>query len=158
MRFLVLAALTASAAALAMAFPSGARAEEGPVISGPFSHDNLSIYFIHGKSAPGPAPLTLQEALAKESVRVAETGSVNELKIENLGDEDVYIQSGDIVKGGRQDRVLTASFILPKKSGSRAHRVLLRGAWPLEQTRRRGRKQVCEAPPTPFHRARRNSP
>ncbi len=118
MRFLVLAALTVSAAALAIAFPSGARAEEGPVISGPFSHDNLSIYFIHGKSAPGPAPLTLQEALAKESVRVAETGSVNELKIENLGDEDVYIQSGDIVKGGRQDRVLTASFILPKKSGA----------------------------------------
>jgi hypothetical protein len=119
MRFLVLAALTASAAVLAIAFPSrAAHAQEGPVITGPFSHDNLSIYFVHGKSAPGPAPLTLQEALAKESVRVAETGSVNELKIENLGDEDVYIQSGDIVKGGRQDRVLTASFILPKKSGA----------------------------------------
>jgi hypothetical protein len=51
-------------------------------------------------------------------VRVEETGSVNELKIENLGDEDVYIQSGDIVKGGRQDRALTVSFILPKKSGA----------------------------------------
>jgi hypothetical protein len=55
--------------------------------------------------------------MAKGAVRVVETGSVNELKIENLGDEDVYIQSGDIVKGGRQDRVLTVSFILPRKSG-----------------------------------------
>jgi hypothetical protein len=55
--------------------------------------------------------------MAKGTVRVAETGAVNELKIENLGDEDVFIQSGDIVKGGRQDRVLTVSFVLPRKSG-----------------------------------------
>jgi hypothetical protein len=122
MRFLVLAAVAASAASFALAFPGRARAEAPasppPEISGPFTHGNLSIYFVHGQSAPGPVPLTLQEALAKESVRVDETGSVNELKIENLGDEDVYIQSGDIVRGGRQDRVLTTSFILPKKSGA----------------------------------------
>ncbi|HKA02373.1 MAG TPA: DUF6569 family protein, partial [Candidatus Solibacter sp.] len=30
---------------------------------------------------------------------------------------DVYVQSGDIVKGGRQDRVLTTDFILPAHSG-----------------------------------------
>jgi hypothetical protein len=62
-------------------------------------------------------PLTLQEALAKGSVRVVETGEVNELKVENTGDDDVFIQSGDIVKGGQQDRVLTMSFVLPPKSG-----------------------------------------
>jgi hypothetical protein len=122
MRFLVLAAVAASAASFALAFPGRALAEApaspAPEISGPFTHGNLSIYFVHGKNAPGPVPLTLQEALAKESVRVDETGAVNELKIENLGDEDVYIQSGDIVRGGRQDRVLTASFILPKQSGA----------------------------------------
>ncbi len=55
--------------------------------------------------------------MAKGTVRVVETGSVNELRIENSGDEDVFIQSGDIVKGGRQDRVLTVSFVLPQKSG-----------------------------------------
>ena len=55
--------------------------------------------------------------MAKGTVRVAETGSVNELRIENTGDEDVYVQSGDMVKGGRQDRVLTVSFVLPRKSG-----------------------------------------
>ena len=72
---------------------------------------------MHGPSAPGPVPLTLQEALAKGSVRVIETGEVNELKVENTGDEDMFIQSGDIVKGGKQDRVLTMSFVLPPKSG-----------------------------------------
>jgi ARG and Rhodanese-Phosphatase-superfamily-associated Protein domain len=94
-----------------------ALAEPPTRISGPYSHENLAVYFIHGKSAPGPVPLTLQEALEKGSVRVLETGAVNELKIENTGSENVFIQSGDIVKGGRQDRVLTMSFVLPPKSG-----------------------------------------
>jgi hypothetical protein len=118
MRFLVLAAAAVSAVCIGVAPPRQVWAEAAPQVTGPFAHGNLAIYFVHGQSAPGPVPLTLQEALAKETVRVDETGSVNELRIENLGDEDVYIQSGDIVKGGRQDRVLTVSFIMPKKSGA----------------------------------------
>src|SRR5690606_1035393 len=42
---------------------------------------------------------------------------VNELKIENAGEKEVFIQAGDIVKGGRQDRVLTVSLVLPPRSG-----------------------------------------
>lgn len=87
-------------------------------ISGPHTHENLSVYFIHGTSADGPVPLTLQEALDKGSVRVLETGEVNELKVENVGEEEIFIQSGDIVKGGKQDRVLHLSFVLPPKSGA----------------------------------------
>ncbi len=116
MRFKLFAASAATAAVLGLA-SSPARAENAPVITGPVSHANLAIYFIHGQSAPGPVPLTLQEAMAKKTVRVIETSSVNELKIENTSEEDVYIQSGDMVKGGRQDRVLTVSFVLPGKSG-----------------------------------------
>ena len=62
-------------------------------------------------------PLTLDEALAKGAVKVHETGNVNELQIENLGTDEVFVQSGDIVKGGQQDRVLTVSLLLPPKSG-----------------------------------------
>ncbi len=116
MRFMLLAALTGVAAVFGLP-PGEAHAEGAPAITGPFSHANLAIYFIHGQSAPGPVPLTLQEAMAKGTVRVVETSSVNELKIENAGEEDVYVQSGDMVKGGRQDRVLTVSFVLPRKSG-----------------------------------------
>ena len=81
------------------------------------SHANLAVYFVHGVSAGGAVPLTLQEALAKGSVQVIETGRVNELQIENTGSEQVFIQAGDIVKGGKQDRVLTVSFLLPANSG-----------------------------------------
>jgi hypothetical protein len=118
MRIIMFTALAATASVFSAVLPGFARAATtGPVISGPFVHENLAIYFVHGASPLGAVPLTLQEAMAKGTVRVVETGSVNELRIENLGDEDVFIQSGDIVKGGRQDRVLTVSFVLPRKSG-----------------------------------------
>ena len=87
-------------------------------ISGPYVHDNLAIYLIHGASARGPVPLTLDEALTKGAVRVNETGTVSQLTIENLSNEEIFIQSGDIVKGGKQDRVLTTSTILKPKSGA----------------------------------------
>ncbi len=41
--------------------------------------------------------------MAQGRVRVDETGSVNQLTIENLGCEEVFVQAGDIVKGGKQD-------------------------------------------------------
>jgi hypothetical protein len=116
MRLLSALAAILTAAPL-LAVVTSARAEESPRISGPFTHSNLSVYFVHGASASGPAPLTLQEALEKDAVEVIETGSVNELQIRNKGDEEIFIQSGDIVKGGRQDRVVTVSFVLPPKSG-----------------------------------------
>ncbi len=86
-------------------------------VTGPISHRNLSIYFVHGTSEPGPVPLTLQEAMKMAAVRVHETGHVSRLAIENTSDKEVFVQSGDIVKGGKQDRVLTMSLLLPPKSG-----------------------------------------
>ena len=108
-----------AAAALATVGASGgaAFADPGMRISGPHVHANLAVYFVHGVSAGGAVPLTLQEALAKGQVQVVETGRVNELQIENTGAEQVFIQAGDIVKGGKQDRVLTVSFLLPPNSG-----------------------------------------
>jgi len=111
--------VTPLAVAFAMAGAAGgaARADQGMRVSGPFVHDNLAIYLVHGASVAGPVPLTLQEAVAKGQVQVSETGRVNELEIENTGSQSVFIQAGDIVKGGRQDRVLTVSFLLPANSG-----------------------------------------
>jgi hypothetical protein len=63
-------------------------------------------------------PLTLQEALAKGAVKVQETGSVNALTVENTGKDEVFVQAGDIVKGGQQDRVLSVDLLLPPRSGA----------------------------------------
>lgn len=112
--FVTLAA--AFTAPLWMSWVSSAHADNIR-ITGPVVHANLALYFIHGTSAPGKVPLTLEEALAKGVVKVHETGNVNTLSIENLGDDEVFVQSGDLVKGGQQDRALTVSLLLPPKSG-----------------------------------------
>jgi hypothetical protein len=117
MRFFTIAPLLAAAVATFVAGARPAAAEESLRMTGPHVHANLAVYFVHGASAAGPVPLTLQEAVAKGTVQVVETGHVNELQIENTGADEVFVQAGDIVKGGRQDRVLTVSFLLPPKSG-----------------------------------------
>ncbi len=88
-------------------------------ITGPAVHDNLAVYLLHGKDTlGGKIYLTLQEALDQKVVIVHETGEVNELSIENVSpDKDVFVQSGDIVKGGRQDRTIAQDFICAPKSG-----------------------------------------
>jgi hypothetical protein len=96
----------------------------------PVTHENLSVYFVRGQSATGPVPLTLQEAILKGSVNVHETGQVNELIIENTGTDDVFVQAGDIVKGGKQDRVLTVSLLIPSGAGK-----IPIGAYCVEQGR-----------------------
>ena len=91
---------------------------DGYRLSGPYTHKNLSIFLIHSKTTTRTKSfLTLQEALEQKKVVVYETQSVNELAIENLSSEDVYVQSGDIVKGGQQDRMIGVDLIVPPKSG-----------------------------------------
>ena len=119
MRLALLAAVsTAPLVMFSLVGLGDAQTSGGVRVSAPIVHENLAIYFIHGKSAPGKAPLTLDEALAKGAVTVRETSNVNQLEIENLGAEEVFVQSGDIVKGGKQDRTLMVSLVLPPKSGS----------------------------------------
>ena len=88
-------------------------------LSGPFTHKNLTIYLIHGKDKiNGFNILTLPEALEQKKVIVHETSNVNELSIENVSDQEVFVQAGDIVKGGKQDRCLAVDMIVPPKSGN----------------------------------------
>ncbi|MEQ1763731.1 MAG: DUF6569 family protein [Pyrinomonadaceae bacterium] len=88
-------------------------------ISEPFTHKNLTIFLIHGADASSNKDLiTLEEALKMKIFKVYETEDVNELLVENISPKyDVFIQSGDIVKGGKQDRVLAISVIIPRNSG-----------------------------------------
>src|SRR5687768_10623897 len=88
-------------------------------VSAPYSHKNLTIYLIHGKNQTSKTNiLTLQEAMERRILRVYETSDVNELEVENISKGfDVFIQSGDIVKGGKQDRILAVSIIIQARSG-----------------------------------------
>jgi hypothetical protein len=87
-------------------------------LEGPFTKGNLTVFLIHGKDRiKGQTFITLQEALVQKKVIVRETREVNELTIQNISSEEVYVQSGDIVKGGQQDRMMAVDLILPPRSG-----------------------------------------
>lgn len=87
-------------------------------LEGPFTQGNLTVFLIRGKDRiKGRTFITLQEALVQKKVIVRETRSVNELSIENISGDEVYVQAGDIVKGGAQDRMLGVDLILPARSG-----------------------------------------
>jgi hypothetical protein len=98
-------------------------------VSGPYSHEGLSILLVHHNAptwtqgrikASTLRYLTLEQALNQKKVVVHETSQVNELAVENNSADAVFIQVGDIVKGGNQDRMITNDFILPPHSGKLA--------------------------------------
>ena len=84
--------------------------------SGPFTHGNLSVFFIHGPDAMpdgmnGQKVITLQEAVAQNLATVHDSGF--SLAVDNRSNMPLFIQGGDIVKGGNQDRVLPYDYLIP---------------------------------------------
>src|SRR6059036_828776 len=88
--------------------PPSAAASEQVRVSELLTHDNLTVFFVHGPDAVADAKVaTLQEALEAGWAVVHETGDVNQLAVENRStDTELFIQEGDIIKGGRQDRLI----------------------------------------------------
>jgi hypothetical protein len=86
-------------------------------LTGPYVYQNLAIFAVHDHDpAHHQEILTLEEGLAKKVVTIEEVGQVNRLVASNKGKTSVYLQSGDIVKGGQQDRVLQHDTLLPPGS------------------------------------------
>lgn len=106
-----------SAIAAPQASPPQAAVKAQINVSGPYCSQNLAVYLIRGpQKLKGPI-LTLEEALAKKQVIVEETSDVNRLSIQNLSNSPVFLQSGDIVRGGKQDRAVQFDMMLQPKSG-----------------------------------------
>ena len=96
---------------------SSQSAESEYRISSPYVYKNLTVFLIYGQDKiTGKRWLTLQEALVQRKVIVYETKEVNELSIRNVSNEEVYVQAGEIVKGGKQDRMLGVDLIVPPHS------------------------------------------
>jgi hypothetical protein len=122
--FVLTLGVVLTAAMLSMGVLLSARAQGGGMqagdyrLTGPYTHKNLTIFLVHGKNViKSKSFLTLQEALVQKKVVVYETQSVNELSIQNFSSQDVYVQAGEIVKGGQQDRMIGVDLIVPPRSG-----------------------------------------
>ena len=82
----------------------------------PVRYGQLSLYLITGKPHAGkPGQLeTLSESMEGKTGVVVETGNVNQLAVKNQSNKrGIYINSGDIVKGGNQDRTLAYDLWVP---------------------------------------------
>jgi hypothetical protein len=88
-------------------------------LSGPYRHDNLSLYLVHGDDRPDPGieVLSLSAGMKGKQVVVHETDNVNRLTVVNKSDRHVFLQAGDIVRGGKQDRIIVNDLLLPPQSG-----------------------------------------
>ena len=78
-----------------------------------FTYANLRLYPIRARETftqyfkDMGKYTTLKEAINKKKVLITEKGTggnVNTLLIENVSKDTVYIMSGEVVKGGQQDR------------------------------------------------------
>jgi cytoskeletal protein CcmA (bactofilin family) len=106
--------VSAVLASTAWSYFGGAAVASDYRISNPVVYDNLAVYFIHGSTNTGPSPLTLEQATASGDVKIYGAAGV---MIENVSNQSVFIQLGDLLKGGLQDQVAGTSFILPPRSG-----------------------------------------
>lgn len=99
--------------------PPPAQAAEQLRVGDPRTHANLAVYFIHGPDALDDAKVvSLQEALERGWAVVTETSNVNTLEVENLSaDHELFVQSGDLIRGGKQDRMIATDMLLRPRSG-----------------------------------------
>jgi hypothetical protein len=92
-------------------------------VGAPIAKGNLSVFPLKLRSAGGAAaePATLDEAVARKQLAIQEsgTGDVNALEVENRGDRAVLLLAGELVLGGKQDRIIGRSMVLAPRSRTR---------------------------------------
>ncbi len=59
---------------------------------------------------------SLRDAMARRLLRIEDRAGVNQLLIDNLSNEPVLLMSGEILKGGKQDRIIGQDMVLPPNS------------------------------------------
>ena len=101
---------------------------EKPAESSAYTYTNLRIYPVSAKEsfkkefAGIGKYMTLQEAIAKNKIKITESGNsgtVNNLVIENISKDTIIVITGDVVKGGKQDRIVSQDIVLSPSSGKK---------------------------------------
>lgn len=70
------------------------------------------------KEAPHEALLVLDEAMATKKVKIREIadGNVNSLTFVNTSDQPVFVLAGEVIIGGKQDRIIGRNTVIPART------------------------------------------
>jgi len=106
------------------------------VLGAPVHAANLIAWPILGE-VPGAPPteeqveyLTLDAALDSGAAQVLETGDVNELALENTSDKPIFVLAGEVLQGGRQDRIIGRDLVIaPGEKAPLASFCVEQGRW-----------------------------
>jgi hypothetical protein len=88
-------------------------------VSAPQRHANLTLFAISVSAAKVPqVDLTLDQAVKQGLVEVTELdeSEVNRIRVRNRGKEPVFVMAGEMLRGGKQDRIAGDDLIVPAKS------------------------------------------
>jgi hypothetical protein len=88
-------------------------------IQGPFTHQDLAVFLLCSDRQDENDFLTLDEGLRAGLVTITEQEHerVGALWIDNQSDRPLYLQEGERLVGGKQDRTIITSLVVPPKSG-----------------------------------------
>jgi hypothetical protein len=86
----------------------------------PIEYRNLTIFpLLVNKTFTWQDYVTLDEAMDKGWLKIKEAGSgeVNFVEVKNSGKKMVFMMTGEMVRGAKQDRMLKEDVLLPSNSG-----------------------------------------
>jgi hypothetical protein len=88
-------------------------------VQGPFTHQDLTVFLLCSDHQDRQDFLTLDEGLKEGLVTITEQEheQVRALWIDNRSDRPLYLQEGERLIGGKQDRTIISSLVIPPKSG-----------------------------------------
>jgi len=79
-------------------------------------HENLTLFLVTARGAAVPrVGLTLDQAVARDLIEVTELkdSDVNRLRVHSAAKEPVFAMAGEMLRGGKQDRILADDLVIP---------------------------------------------
>ncbi|MCC6442214.1 MAG: hypothetical protein IT210_02025 [Armatimonadetes bacterium] len=88
-------------------------------VEAPRTHGNLTLFPIVLREGIAHRPyLTMDESLDRGLLVLTEQGGgqVNQVVVQNRSDRYVFLMSGEVISGGKQDRMISEDTLLPPRS------------------------------------------
>ena len=89
------------------------------VVSAPHRCNDLSVFLVSAPGATLPdVDMTLDQAVKRDLVEVTELGDseVNRLSVRSRAKEPVFVMGGEMLRGGKQDRIIADDLVLPARA------------------------------------------